>query len=171
MTPALSQTSKKTTPVNWNNLALLSKTQGVNSEGIKIQFYKNQSRTKINDWIFPWILGFENYKIDSKLITKSEYLSYSSGFLGIGRTAIKHFKNNFFYNLSASFIIGNEKLTDYFFERYDRFFLGLTTSQGLLYIPKSKYGVVFGASLFEKAFTSKVYKFDLGIQLTVGVKF
>lgn len=63
------------------------------------------------------------------------------------------------------------KLIDYSSERFDRILIGMTTSQGLLFIPKSKYGVVFGASVFEKVFTSKIYSFDLGIQFSVGVKF
>ncbi len=131
----------------------------------------NQNKGNNNDWIFPWTIGVENYEIDSELILKSEYRSYSSGYFGIGRTAIKHFKNNFYFNLSASIVLGTEKLTDYSSARFNRILVGMTTSQGLLYIPKSKYGVVFGAGVFEKAFTSKIYSFDLGLQLSIGVKF
>lgn len=165
------QNPKTKTNTSWENLILLSKTVGVNSDGIKIQYYKNRGNKYTNDWIFPWTIGVENYTIDSKLILKSNYRSYSSGYFGIGRNAIKHFKNNFYFNINASIVLGTEKLIDYSSERFDRILIGMTTSQGLLFIPKSKYGVVFGASIFEKAFTSKIYSFDLGIKLSVGVKF
>jgi hypothetical protein len=92
-------------------------------------------------------------------------------YLSIGRNGFKHFKNNIYLNGMVSVGLGNEKLVEYSNEKKNQFLVGLETSQGLLFIPRSKFGLVLGLSVFEKFFTSKIYSFDLGVQLTAGMTF
>ena len=65
--------------------------------------------------------------------------------------------------------LGNEKLTDFSFQETNRFLAGLQTSQGLLYIPKSKFGFALGLGVFEKLSTSKIYSFDFGVMFSLGI--
>ena len=65
--------------------------------------------------------------------------------------------------------LGNEKLTDFSFQETNRFLAGLQTSQGLLYISKSKFGFALGLGVFEKLSTSKIYSFDFDIMFSLGI--
>lgn len=157
---------------HWKNLLLMTKSYGINSEGVKIHTYSNKNRKKpANEWIFPWALGFEQSEIKKDLFLESGYKSYSSIYVSIGRNGFKHFKNNFYLNGMASVGLGNEKLVEFSNEKKNQFLVGLETSQGILYIPRSKLGLVLGLSVYEKFFTSKIYSFDLGVQLTAGMTF
>lgn len=156
----------------WKKLVLVTKSIGINSEGIKVHVYNNKNRKKLaSEWIFPWALGFEQSEINKDLFAKSDYISYSSIYASIGRNGFKHFRNDIYFNGMVSVGLGNEKLTDYNNQKKDQFLIGLEASQGLLYIPQSDFGWVLGLGIFEKVYTSKIYNFDIGIQLTAGITF
>ena len=92
-------------------------------------------------------------------------------YFSIGRNGFKHFRNNIYFNGMLSIGLGNEKLTSFSNEKTNQFLFGLEASQGLLFIPKSQFGLVLGLGVFEKVFTSKIYSFDAGIQITAGIAF
>ena len=74
-------------------------------------------------------------------------------------------------NLDGGVILGLENLTEFSGRNADRFFVGLSTSQGVLYIPDSKFALVLKGGLYQEVLTSKLYNFDIGIQVGVGLKF
>jgi hypothetical protein len=114
-------------------------------------------------------LGFEQSEIRENVFLKSDYITFSSRYFSIGRNGFKHFKKDFYFNLMLNVGLGNEKLTDFSFQETNRFLAGLETSQGLLYIPKSKFGFALGLGVFEKLSTSKIYSFDFGIVFSLGI--
>jgi hypothetical protein len=156
----------------WKKLFLVSKSFGINSEGVKIHTYTNRNRKKpADEWIFPWALGFEQSEINNKKFIESGYKSYNSIYVSVGRNGFKHFKNNFYFNGMLNVGLGNEKLMDYSEKTKNQFLIGLEASQGLLFIPRSDFGFVFGVSVFEKIFTSKIYSFDVRVQFSAGITF
>ena len=157
---------------SWKKLVLLSKFYGINSEAVKVHAYSNNNRKiPAREWIFPWAIGLEQSEIKKKVFSETNYKSYSSMYFSIGRNGFKHFRNNIFFNGMLSIGLGNEKLTSFSNEKTNQFLFGLEASQGLLFIPKSQFGLVLGLGVFEKVFTSKIYSFDAGIQITAGIAF
>ena len=79
--------------------------------------------------------------------------------------------NNLYLNLGLNLIYGQEILTDFYGSEYSYTYFGISSSQGIYFIPKSKVGIALGISIYEKSLSSKVYKNDFGIKLDIGIKF
>lgn len=73
--------------------------------------------------------------------------------------------------MSTNVPVGFELLEDLEGNNSFNFIIGLGASQGLRLIPWQDKGVVFGVDFFQQLETSKVYTFDLGLELVLGVNF
>ncbi|MEO1023150.1 MAG: hypothetical protein AAFW89_11460 [Bacteroidota bacterium] len=74
-------------------------------------------------------------------------------------------------SMSANVPVGFELLEDLEGKNSVNFVIGVGASQGLRFIPWRKKGIVFGADVLQQLETSKVYRFDLGIELVLGFNF
>ena len=68
-------------------------------------------------------------------------------------------------------ILGSENLVELTGKEYDRFYAGLSSFQGILFVPTTKWAVVLKAGVYEEVLTSKLYSYDVGVLLSVGLKF
>lgn len=154
----------------WISLITYSQRYGVHASGWSIQYYgynlKNTSK-----WAIPIVFGIEDFEIHDDYFYQSEYQSVNMSYFLAGICPFYKLGDNFFLNLGANLIFGEEELSNSYGTDSSNTFLGFSPSQGVYFIPKSKMGLTFGLSVYEKILSSKVYKNDLGIKLEVGVKF
>ncbi|MEM1123278.1 MAG: hypothetical protein AAGJ18_22750, partial [Bacteroidota bacterium] len=72
---------------------------------------------------------------------------------------------------SANIPLGYELLEDLEGDNSFNFVVGVGASQGLRIIPWQRKGIAIGADFFQQFETSKVYRFDYGIEIVLGVNF
>ncbi len=73
--------------------------------------------------------------------------------------------------MSANVPVGFELLEDLSGANSFNFVVGAGASQGVRFIPWQKRGLVFGIDFFQQFETSKVYRFDVGVEAVLGINF
>lgn len=156
----------------WNSLLTFNKTWGVNADGWGLTYY-GYTINKKSDWIIPWVISLERYTIDPEYFSQWGYQEAQFSYYMPGLSAFKKLNKNgnLYSNFTFMIPLGSEKLTDFRGEESTHFIIGLAPTQGLYFIPKSKFGITFGLGIYERLLTSKVYKSDIGIKAEMGIKF
>ena len=74
--------------------------------------------------------------------------------------------------LKGGLVLGNETYEDEFERDKSNFLLGVSAQQNLIYLPQDGKGIILQCGLYQYVIpTSKVYAFDLGLNIGVGYKF
>ena len=154
----------------WNNLLTYSRRFGVNAKGWSLQYYGYNLKNTSN-WSLPVLVGIERFEIDPDYFSQFNYQSATMSYFQAGISPFYKMSDHFFLNLGVNLIVGDEVLTDFYGRESSHTFFGISPSQGIFFIPKSKVGITFGVSVYEKLQSSKVYKNDLGIKFEFGIKF
>jgi hypothetical protein len=119
----------------------------------------------------PVVFSLESTNISQNYFDRSEYYSAMLSYASIGISPLYRLSDSFFLNLGLNLLLGQEELTEFSGSQKERFILGINPSQGIVFIPKGKFGITFGVSIYEKLLTSRVYENDLGAKLELGIKF
>ena len=169
-TTLVAQTKQHEWIKSWKNILLYQKTEGINASGFRFNYLQNK-KSIWKDWLIPLSIGFSHYKIDRDRIEKKGFHDVDINGISVGYTGFRPIKNNLYLNLSLNATLGNERLTEIDSSNSRRFIFGTSPSQSIYFIPKSKYGFVFGIGVYEIIQTSKVFSFDIGLRLNAGIKF
>lgn len=154
----------------WVNLITYSQSYGIHAKGWSIRYYGYNIKNTSN-WSIPITIGIDIFGIKPDYFSQSNYQSANMSFLLAGISPFYKLNDYFFVKLGINLIIGDEKLIDFYGREKSNNFYGISPTQGIYYVPNSKYGITFGLSIYEKILSSEVYKNDLGIKLEFGVKF
>lgn len=154
----------------WVNLITYSQRFGAHAKGWSVQYYGYNLRSTAK-WAIPIVFSIEGFEISTDYFSKSNYQSVSMSYLSAGISPFYKINDYFFLNLGASLLFGDEELTDFSGKEISHTFFGLSPTQGIYFISKSKVGITLGLNVYEKVLSSKVYKNDVGIKLEFGVKF
>lgn len=155
---------------DWRNMVLVSRTEGVNTSGMHFEFLQNANNWWGN-WLLPWRISFQLAEIQTEKFEKSNYIKASFSHATIGLGGYKTLSDRLYLNIDAGVILGSENLTPLRGNQFDYFFVGLSSFQGILFVPSTKWALVLKAGVYEEVLTSKLYGYDLGIKLGVGFKF
>ena len=74
-------------------------------------------------------------------------------------------------SLSGNVPVGYELLERRNGDNAFNFIIGIGASQGVRFVPWQNKGVVFGADFFQQFETSEVYRFDMGVEVVLGINF
>lgn len=83
----------------------------------------------------------------------------------------KRLTKGIYATASANIPLGFELLEDLEEDNSINFVVGVGASQGLRIIPWQRKGVVIGADFFQQFETSKIYRFDYGVEFVLGINF
>lgn len=122
-------------------------------------------------WFMPKQIVIERFRLDERNLIEKSLIEARLQYLTLGVSPFRKLSDRLYLNLSFQLLVGREKLTDQWGTEAFNLLMGLAPAQGLYFIPKKDYGLVFGLSLFEKVTTSEVYPWDVGAQFEVGFKF
>ena len=154
----------------WINLITYSQRYGLHADGWSVQYYGYNLRNT-SKWTIPILFTIEGFTIHTDYFSQFDYQSVNMSYFMAGVSPFYKLNDNFFLNLSANIIFGEETLTDFYATESSNTFFGFSPSQGIYFIPKSKVGITLGLSVYEKLLSSEVYKNDIGIKLEIGIKF
>lgn len=154
----------------WNNLITYSQRFGIHANGWSVQYYgyvlQDNSR-----WIIPCIFGLEGFTINTDYFSQFNYQSANMGYWLAGVSPFKKLNEYIYLNLGLQILFGSEQLKSFNGQETTNTIFGLAPSQGLFFIPKSKFGITASLGIYEKVLSSEVYKNDFGIKLEIGIKF
>lgn len=155
---------------DWINLISYSQRYSNKAKGWSLQYYGYILRSN-SKWIIPMITGFEGFDLDRNYFSQFNYQSMNLGYMMAGISPFYKLNEYLFLNLGIQFLIGEEKLTDFYGQEKSASIFGIAPSQGIYFISKSEVGIVIGLSAYEKLLNSEVYKNDIGVKLELGIKF
>lgn len=154
--------------VKGNTLFTFSGTSGINANGLGLSYYDYPGKYK-NGWIVPFVITIEGININPDYFSKSGYQQAHLYYIDPGVCVLKKLNQNFLLNITLQFPAGFEMLTDFEGKNSSRLIGGLRPSEGIFYMFNS--GITFGAGIYEKFLSSKVFKQDFGFEAKVGIKF
>jgi len=153
----------------WNNLITFRQIYTRHQEGIKVSYVGFSDRyQKI---IKPFIFSFNKYKTKPEVIQNSEYESVDSYVMSVGFKFYIRLFSEFFAAVDLQAPLGVEVLQDKQNQKQSNFLYGATSRQGIMYIPKTSWGLTFGAGFFQQWQNSKLYNTDWGFEFEIGIKF
>lgn len=168
--PAITPIIQLQKKVKWNHMITVNMTLGQNANGGGLSYYRFY-RNENSEWIFPWGISIDAFKIKDDYFSHSGYQKAELNYWTPGICALKNVYGNFYLNLTFQVPIGTETLTAYSGHESTDFIIGVAPSQGIYFVPKSNIGITFGIAMYERYLTSEVYKSDLGFKAEVGIKF
>ncbi len=123
-------------------------------------------------WIRPYETSFEVTWARNDVAEENGYEEVNSF---VFRPELYFFYKRLFKgtyaSMSANIPVGFELLEELSGDTSFNFVIGIGASQGLRCIPWQKSGLVFGIDFFQRLETSKVYRFDLGVEFVLGINF
>lgn len=167
---ATAQYGSSSNTQDWRNMVLVSRTEGVNTSGMYYEYLQNTNNWW-GDWLLPWRVSIQFSDIRDEKFRKSNFRQASMGQVTLGVGGLKTLTDKLYLNIDAGVILGSENLTEFTGKQYERFVVGLSSFQGILFIPKTKWAIVLKAGIYEEALTSKLYSYDIGILVGIGLKF
>lgn len=154
----------------WVNLVTYMQRYGVNANGWSLQYYgyilKSDSK-----WILPCTFGIEEFTMKQGYFDNLNYQTARINYYMIGISPLRRLNDNFYIKVGCQLLIGCEQLVDFDNATKNNSIVGIAPFQGLVYVPKSNFGLVIGLGFNEKLLSSKVYKSDFGLALELGLKF
>jgi len=166
------QASKK-----WNNLVTAHGAIGTNAEGWGVSYYGFNVKES-GGWFLSYSIAYDNYVVDPGLVIRKGYNSIDLNYGKIGVGLMRRIGEDFHFAFNALVPIGSENLTSTIsggpigsIRESTNFVIGLEPQQCFYFITKSKVSLVLGAGIYERFTTSKVYNFDIGLRIEIGVKF
>ena len=155
---------------DWRNIVLVSRAEGINTSGMYYEYLQNTNNWW-GDWLLPWRVSIQISEIRDEKFLKSNFQQASMGQATLGVGGFKTLTDKIYLNIDAGVILGSENLVELTGKEYDRFYAGLSSFQGILFVPTTKWAVVLKAGVYEEVLTSKLYSYDVGVLLSVGLKF
>ena len=154
----------------WVNLVVYSPRIGANATGWGVDYY-GYNLTGSSRWVLPLVVGIEGFDIRPDYFDKTGYYQAEMSYMTFGISPFYRLGDKFYLQLGVRLIYGSEELTDFSGDVSSNMFFGLNPSQGIVFVPESKFGITLGLGGYEKVQSSKVYKSDAGVQLQIGIKF
>lgn len=154
----------------WINLITFSNRNGVHARGWSIQ-YIGYNLKNTTSWSIPLFIGLERFQIYPEYFSQFNYRSVNMSYFLAGISPFYKINDWLFINIGLNLIFGQEELSNFHGQESSRSFFGITASQGIYFVPKSRFGITLGIGIYEKTLNSEVYKNDLGLNLEIGIKF
>lgn len=151
---------------SWYNLITYKRIWGKHTTGWQLNYIGFSDRGQ--DFIIPVTFSYDQSRYNSE---KSKYERVENFSIGFGAQGYIKIVPSLFANISLSVPVGVEIVKPYNRSNVHHFFIGLSSRQGIMYIPNTPLGLTFGAGLFQRIHNSKVEITDWGVELQIGIKF
>ena len=126
----LAQNNSDADQIEWNSIILVSKTQGINTSGLDVEYLQNTNQWWGN-WLIPVSAGFRTTDLNDKAFKKTNYQSASIGQLTIGLSGYNPLSKSVLLNVKLGVLVGNENITTFQVKRMNTFLLELILFKAL----------------------------------------
>ncbi|OJJ19172.1 hypothetical protein BKI52_20380 [marine bacterium AO1-C] len=153
---------------HWHNLITFKRSMGHHTQGWQVSYIGFSNREEI---IVPFVFSLGQSQIKEATTRGSEYRVIDTYTLSFGSQLYIKLFSNLYANVTLNIPVGLEVLRDRQEKKSQNFLIGIGSKQGLMYIPKSSLGLVFGGGVFQRLQTSRIFSTDWGFELEIGIKF
>ena len=153
---------------HWHNLITFKRSMGHHTQGWQVSYIGFSNRKEI---IVPFIFSLGQSQTKEATTRRSEYRVVDAYTFSFGSQVYIQLLPNFYANVSLNVPVGIELLRDRQEKKSQNFLIGIGSTQGLMYIPKSALGLVLGGSVYQRLQTSRIFSTDWGFELSIGIKF
>jgi hypothetical protein len=159
--------------LHWGNIVTYRQSVGFMENSYNLSYYGYFITKDV--WTFPISLKLSSSKSYNVSYMNPGYKDWSEHLTNLGMSGFRKLKDDFYILLGGYVPLGWERyrLTDPSAsdKKYTHLLLGVDTEERLLYISPDKVGLVLGFGFYQRLISSKVYTFDTGFSLDVGIKF
>lgn len=161
--------------LHWGNIVTYRQSVGFMENSYNLSYYGYFITKDV--WTFPISLKLSSSKSYNVSYMNPGYKDWSESLTNFGMSGFRNLKDNFYLLLGGYVPLGWERyrLTNPSVsvpdKRYFHLLAGVDTEERLLYISPDKVGLVLGFGFYQRLISSKVYTFDTGFSLDVGIKF
>jgi len=92
----------------------------------------------------PCVFGLESFTINTNYFSQFNYQSANISYWMAGISPFRKLNDYFYINLGLQLLVGSEQLKDFNNNESDNVIFGIAPSQGIYFIPKSKFGITLG---------------------------
>lgn len=151
----------------FEHMAGMNMKWGIEGLGFSFSYLYNQNQ-QISDWDF--MVGGE---VTIMNVYDDDKKESQAGFFEVQAALSKRLSSDQAYILlKGGVALGNEQYEDEFEREKSNFLFGISAQQNFIYLPKDGEGIILQAGLYEYVIpTSKVYAFDIGLNIGIGYKF
>mgnify|MGYP001029467298 CR=1 FL=1 len=144
---------------------------GTKTEGLHLQYLIYSDTISVGQWFIPASYSFSAYVVNTKIMHNFDYQSMDNWSFGVLLPFTKKIGERMLLSLQGGIGFGAENLMGIDDNLTTRFIFTTYSNQLLMFVPKKKVGINFGAGLYQNFITSKIYNWDLGVKLLIGMKF
>lgn len=144
----------------WLSMITFSRIYGITSNGWSVQ-YQGYNIIGSTRWSIPIVFGVESFMVYPDYMSTNSTLTYMKA----GISPIYRITDRIHLNLGCNILYGNTG------DDGEDIFFGFNPSEGIYYVPKSKFGIVVGLGLYQKLLSTTLYTGDVGVKLEIGIKF
>lgn len=152
----------------WHHVITYKKKLGHHTQGWQVSYIGFSDREEIT---VPFMFSLGQSQVREATIKGAEYRVIDAYTMSLGGQVYIKLFSDLYANMTLSVPVGLEVLRDRQEKSSQNFLIGIGSKQGLMYIPKSSLGVVLGASVFQQAQTSRLFRTNWGFELEIGIKF
>lgn len=163
---------------HWISLVMTNAAFGSNAEGWGGSYMGFSTKPR-RGWFIPVVVGLDRITVDPSLFVRAGFdekanIKFNYGKVGSG--VIRRLGEEFHFLFGLNVMGGPEELTrinlnDNTSTISTSFIVGGEASQSFYFISRGRVGFFLGAGLYERYFSSQVYKADIGLRIEAGVKF
>lgn len=153
----------------WHNLLMYERIWGHHTEGWRVSYVGFSDQNP--DFIIPFTFSFGRSQTKEATNKNSEYQAVDDFTFDFGVQFYTKLFVGLYADLALQVPIGLEKLKDRQNKTSNNFLLGAKAYQGIMFIPNTSLGITFGAGIFQRVQTSKIYRTNWGGELKMGIKF
>jgi hypothetical protein len=159
--------------LKWVNMLTYRQTIGFIENGYNLSYY-GYLKTK-SVWTYPISIRLSSSKSYNDGNMKDGYKDWSQKLSYWGLSGFRNLKDNWYLSLGGHLPLGWERYrTDDQLssdKRHFHFLVGLNAEERMMYMSPNKTGLVMGFGFYQRVINSKVYTFDAGFSLEIGLKF
>ena len=137
---------------------------GVTSVGVSLSIYSFKSADEDKKILFPTAVNIDYFFVTDYFVRELGYSTANFSYFKFGVNPLLRIYKKLYFSFAGQFVFGFDSMGG-----DTRLVVGLNLGQGFYYFPNKGFYCGFG--IYEYGSSSRVYPFDLGLKLELGVKF
>lgn len=137
---------------------------GVTSVGVSLSIYSFKSADEDKKILFPTAVNIDYFFVTDYFVRQYGYSNAKFSYYKLGVNPLLRIYKKLYFSFAGQFVFGFDSMGG-----DTRLVVGLNLGQGFYYFPNKGFYCGFG--IYEYGSSSRVYPFDLGMKLELGVKF
>lgn len=162
--PSISLNSEQKSHKNYSTAVGLAPSRGATSMGVSLSIYSFVNQKEDQKILLPMVVNIDYLMVTDYFVRQYGYSNAKFSYYKLGVNPLLRIYKKLYFSFAGQFVFGFDSMGG-----DTRLVVGLNLGQGFYYFPNKGFYCGFG--IYEYGSSSRVYPFDLGLKLELGVKF